>query len=172
MLVLALPPLVAVVGLLALVTWGLMANHSQVGTVAVPGAAARDFSLGLFDGTQFTLSGVRGKPVLVNFWGSWCAPCRDEAPALNRAWERYGDRVAFVGIDIWDNERSARAYLAEVGARYPSGPDRSGELAIEYGVSGVPESLFIARDGRIARKYVGPLTDDQLTRLLNELLAA
>ncbi len=168
--VVATPIVVALAALLALVAWGLAANRAQVGLVAVPGQTARDFTLKLFDGGSFSLAGARGKPVVVNFWGSWCAPCREEAPVLNRAWENYGARVAFIGVDIWDNDRAARGYLAEVGARYPNGPDPSGEIAIDYGVSGVPETLFITRDGRVLHKFVGPLNDANLTRLLEQLL--
>lgn len=147
---------------------GIAVNaQGQVGRVQ-PGPAP-DFTLQLFDGGTFRLSEQRGKVVVVNFWASWCIPCRDEAPVLERAWQRYRDQgVVLVGLDIWDTERDARAFMSEFGIDYPNGPDPRGAAAIEYGVTGIPETFFIRPDGTIARHWIGPLTDRQINAFIAE----
>ena len=136
-----------------------------------PGRIASDFTIPLFDGGTFTLSEQRGKVVLVNFWASWCPPCREEAPVLERAWQKYKDKgFILVGVDIWDNEKDARSFLQEFRISYPNGPDNNGEIAIEYGLTGVPESWFLNKDGRLVRRWVGPLTDQQITAFIEEAM--
>ncbi|MGH2370769.1 MAG: TlpA disulfide reductase family protein, partial [Chloroflexota bacterium] len=106
------------------------------------------------------LADRRGRPVLVNFWASWCPPCREEAPRLERLWREYRERgVAVVGIDVWDTERDARRFLREAGVTYPNGPDPGGRIAMDFGVAGVPETVLIDGDGQIARKWIGPFTE-------------
>jgi len=136
-----------------------------------PGKVATDFSLNLYSGGDFRLSEQRGKVVLVNFWASWCPPCREEAPVLEHAWRAFKDRgVVFVGVDIWDAEEHARAFLDEFDITYPNGPDPNGETAIEYGVTGVPETWILNREGRLVRRWVGALNDDQITAFLEAAL--
>ena len=135
------------------------------------GRLASDFSIETFSGDTFTLSEQRGKVVQVNFWASWCVPCREEAPVLERAWQAYKDRgFVLVGVDVWDSERDARAFLQEFGITYPNGPDPSGEVAIEYGITGVPESQFIDRDGRLVRRWTGALNDQQIAAFIEEAM--
>jgi cytochrome c biogenesis protein CcmG/thiol:disulfide interchange protein DsbE len=132
---------------------------------------AADFSLQQFDGGTFRLSEQRGKVVVVNFWSSWCVPCRQEAPELESAWQRYRDRgVAFLGVDIWDAEADARAFLREYRVSYPNGPDPNGAVTIEYGVTGIPETYFIDREGQLVRRWIGPLSRSQLAGFIDELL--
>lgn len=141
----------------------------QLGRVQ-PGPAP-DFSIPLFSGGTFQLSQQRGRIVVVNFWASWCPPCRDEAPVLERAWQRYRDQgVVLVGLDLWDTEKDARQFMTEFGIDYPNGPDQRGTAAIDYGVTGIPETFFIRPDGTIARHWIGPLTDQQISAFIDELL--
>lgn len=118
--------------------------------------AAPEFRLPRFDGGVLALSEFRGKYVLVNFWASWCVPCKDEAPLLERAWREYRDEgLVVVGINIQDLESEARKFIAETGATYFEVRDRDGAVSRAYGTTGVPESFFIDRAGRIVRKFPG-----------------
>ena len=114
---------------------------------------APDFTLTLSDGRVVRLSEFHGQPVVINFWASWCAPCRAEAPTLEETHQRYADRgVVILGINLWDSEEAAAEFRKVFGQTYPSGPDPNGKIAIEYGVSGIPETFFITPDGK---KFVG-----------------
>ena len=134
------------------------------------GQPARDFTVQLFDGGTLTLSQLEGSPVVLNFWASWCTPCRDEAPALERAWQTYRDRgVAFVGVNIQDSDEAAMAHLAEFGATYPNGPDPSGTITVDYGVIGLPVTFFIGRDGAVERRWVGAIPEWRLAAWVEAL---
>jgi cytochrome c biogenesis protein CcmG/thiol:disulfide interchange protein DsbE len=161
----------AVLALLALLIWGLgKRSAGTVGNAPIQARAAPEFRLPLFDGGVFTFAEARGKPMLINFWASWCLPCEDEAPALERAFRTYRGRVVFLGVDVQDTEANGRAFVDKFGVSYPNGRDASGEIAVEYGMSGVPETYFVDRDGRLVRKWQGPLDDARLRAYLDELL--
>jgi cytochrome c biogenesis protein CcmG/thiol:disulfide interchange protein DsbE len=157
-------------GLLGLLGYGLLVAGKPSGNIPIEPRPARPFTLRLFDGSTLSLEELRGKPVLVNFWASWCGPCIEEAPVLERAAQRYADKgLVLIGIDVWDTEQDARTFLQRYGITYPNGMDPTGAIAIEYGVGGVPESFFIDRNGTLVRKWVGPLNDRQITLLLDDL---
>jgi peroxiredoxin len=104
-----------------------------------------------------------GKVVVVNFWASWCGPCRREAPALQRLWEEYGDRgVQFLGVNLNDDPAAARAYEEEFGITYPSVSDPSGKVAYLFQVLALPTTFVIGRDGWIAYHFTGIVTDPLL----------
>ncbi len=110
---------------------------------------------------------------MINFWASWCQPCRQEAPVLERFAQEYGPRgVVFLGVNVWDSEEAARAFLAEYGLSYPNGVDSKGDAAIEYGLTGLPETFFVDREGRLVSKFIGPVTERALRAALAELLPA
>ena len=132
---------------------------------------APNFSLQLPNGGALALEDLRGKAVMLDFWASWCPPCRDEAPALAQVYREYQDRdVEFVGLSLWDDPRDAELFLREQGHEYPNGIDAEGKIAISYGVRGIPEKFFINREGLIVRKFTGPMNPDLLRQILDTLL--
>ena len=171
---LSVVPLVAwlaVAALLALFFYGLTTQRLQAGIVPKPNTVAPDFQLTTYDGKPVHLADYRGKVVVVNFWASWCVPCRDEQPELEALWKRYQDRgVVFLGIDIQDDEHDGLAFIRQFGVSYPNAPDPSGSVSINYGVVGVPETYVVNRQGTIAQKVVGPVSASQMIPMLEELL--
>lgn len=171
-----IPVFGTLLALLALLGWGLL--RQQEGTpgvitndgpsaVAVLTRPASDFTLPLyeeFDGqAEFRLADYRGKVVVVNFWASWCLPCREEAPALEQAWRAVGGQdVVFVGINTWDSERNALDYLQEFGITFPNAIDKRGKTAVEYGMMGIPETYFLTPDGMVSHKIIGAVNQSAL----------
>src|SRR5574342_1012414 len=127
----------AVLALLGLLGWGLL--KSQQGPVENGPAPA--FSLTGFDGRTVALSELRGQVVIVNFWASWCLPCREEAAYLERTWRKYRDQgVVFIGVDWVDTQKEALAYMKEFDLTYFNGPDLGTVIATAYNIQGVPET--------------------------------
>ncbi len=163
-----------VVALLVLLWFGLQAKEvASSKVVNVPFTNAPDFSLGLFDGSTFTLSNAlkSGKPVVLNFWASWCGPCADEAPVLQDGARRYGDSITFVGVDVEDIDSDAAGFLHKYGITYLNGSGNAGPISVEYGMRGVPETYFIAADGHLVRKW-NTLTAADLEQFIGELQRA
>ena len=132
---------------------------------------APDFVLTTYDGERLQLSDFRGQVVLLNFWASWCPPCRVEAPVLQRAAERLGSAgVTVIGIDVWDDAAQARAFLDEFDVSYPNAEDATRSIPVEYGVTGLPETFVISPSGVLVRRWVGPINDAQLADLVAPLL--
>jgi cytochrome c biogenesis protein CcmG, thiol:disulfide interchange protein DsbE len=105
---------------------------------------------------QVSLSDFKGQPVVLNFWATWCGPCKMEQPVLDWAAERYKGKAVFIGIVFEDTEQATRAFLKQTGAAYPQVYDPKSTVAVDYGVSGVPETYFINRQGIIVKKYINP----------------
>lgn len=112
------------------------------------------------------LAALRGSVVVIDFWASWCVPCKQEAPMLERAWERWrGQGALFLGIDSQDFESDARRFIATHGITYPNLHDGSGAIASRYGVTGFPEMWFVDRKGRLVVEHVsGPLGASRIDR--------
>jgi cytochrome c biogenesis protein CcmG/thiol:disulfide interchange protein DsbE len=137
-LVIAFVPAVAFVALL----W---VGLARTGSKATVGNRAPDFALPSVT-TSETVSSedLQGRPVVVNFWASWCIPCREEAPLLERTWRRYrDDGVVFLGVNIKDARSDARDFIEEFGVTYPNVRDVDGKLTRDFGVQGIPETFFI-----------------------------
>jgi cytochrome c biogenesis protein CcmG/thiol:disulfide interchange protein DsbE len=157
-----------ILALLALLGWGL--RKVQAGPLST--GMAPDFSLTGFDGRTFTLSELRGQVVIVNFWASWCPPCREEAAYLEQTWRKYeGKGVVFVGVDWVDTEKEALAYIDEFDITYINGPDVGTVAAQAYNIQGVPETFFVAKNGELRGVHIGPLASPQLDEKIDELLA-
>jgi cytochrome c biogenesis protein CcmG/thiol:disulfide interchange protein DsbE len=137
------------------------------------GRQAPAFRLPRVDGDgSVALAGLRGSPVVLNFWASWCQPCRQEAAVLASAQRRWHERgVVFVGIDTTDRTSDAIAFERRYGVRYPSVADRLGQLQVTYGVLGFPETFFLGADGTIVAKYVGPIDRATLDEYLAMIVA-
>ena len=157
-----------VIGLLGLLGWGLAkVNRGQVDSGMAP-----DFTLTNFDGETLTLSELRGQVVVINFWASWCPPCREEAPYLEATWRKYQDQgVVFIGVDYVDTEIEALAYIEEFDITYFNGPDVGTRISYDYNMQGVPETFFIAKNGEIRGVKIGPLYPPELDQRIEELLA-
>jgi len=133
---------------------------------------APDFSLTTFDGQEMQLSDLRGKVVFINFWASWCGPCRDEAPELRAAWEQYKNRddVVFIGIAYADRDARSLEFLDEFGLTYPNGPDLGTRISDMYAIRGVPESFIVGKDGKIVEFIYAGVTQAHLNQVINPLL--
>ncbi len=156
-----------VLGLLTLLGWGLI--QAQAGPRA--SGPAPDFTLFTFSDNEITLSDLKGQVVVINFWASWCPPCKEEAPYLEEMWRKYKDQgVMFLGVDYVDTELEALAYLEEFEISYPNGPDLGTEISQAYRIQGVPETFFVARDGTLRGVKIGPLYPPELEDRILELL--
>ena len=123
----------------------------------------------LSDG-RLQLRELRGHPVVLNFWASWCIPCREEAPAFSAAAVRFRGRVVFVGIDVQDLKSSARRFLRKYKVNYVSVRDGSDKTYTSYGLTGVPETFFIDARGRVIVHSIGRLTAKDLNENIRVLL--
>ena len=140
---------------------------------------APDWALTLFDeykggwqGDTLTSADLVGKPVVLNFWASWCRPCEEEAATLEQAWQKYKDQgVMFVGVDYLDQEPAAKRYLEKFGVTYPNGPDLASAISKRYTIRGVPETFFINAQGEfVGCRKIGPLTPSELDQRITEIM--
>jgi cytochrome c biogenesis protein CcmG/thiol:disulfide interchange protein DsbE len=165
--------------IIALLTFGLTRDPRDIPS-PLPGRAAPDFTLAAFDTPGYArnvatdtvhLASMLGDVVVVNVWASWCLACRDEHPVLREVGRRYaGTDVHFFGILYNDNVGNGRRWIEEMGGQsYPALNDPGARTAIDYGVYGVPETFFIGRDGRVAYKHTGPVTESVLLAKIEEL---
>jgi cytochrome c biogenesis protein CcmG, thiol:disulfide interchange protein DsbE len=163
--------LAAVAGLLGLLVWRL--THQQHAPKV--GTAAPGFTLSLLTGKgEIDLTDLRGKPVVLNFWASWCGPCKSEAKVLEQSWRRYrGQGVVFVGVDFHDVARDARRFVAAHDLTFPVVQDGSGDVTSgRYGVSQVPETYVVGRAGKILVHIAGPITSASFAGEFRRAVAA
>jgi cytochrome c biogenesis protein CcmG/thiol:disulfide interchange protein DsbE len=124
----------------------------------------------LSDG-RLTLQELRGYPLVVNFWASWCVPCKEEAPAFTASATSFRDRVVFVGVDVQDLKGAARGFLRRFKVNYVSVRDGgSGKAYTAYGLTGVPETYFVDKRGRVIVHSIGRVSRRDLTTNIRELL--
>lgn len=135
------------------------------------GRAAPPFALkAVGSGQTLDLTALRGRPVVINFWATWCGPCYEEHPTLVENARALGSQVQFVGVVFNDTEDKIQAFLRERGTAYPTLLDEQGKTAIAYGVGGVPETFFVNRQGTIVAKYSGPMTTELLQSYVQKVL--
>jgi cytochrome c biogenesis protein CcmG, thiol:disulfide interchange protein DsbE len=116
-----------------------------------------------------SLEALRGKPVVLNFFASWCGPCTREMPALQAMSERYKDRVQFVGVTFNDRREAARGVLERTGVAYPTAFDSQSDLAVDYAVRVMPTTFFIGADGNLIERKDGEISEVQLRAVIDRL---
>jgi cytochrome c biogenesis protein CcmG/thiol:disulfide interchange protein DsbE len=158
-----------VAGLLALLIWRVA--HSEGGR---PRGAAPAFTLARLDGEgHLSLASFRGRVVLLNFWASWCVPCKEEARTLEagyRRWREHG--VVFLGVDSEDYAGDGRSFAKRYGITYPLVHEAGSSVKQRYGVAGYPESFFVDRRGRVVHYVLGPLTSETIDTYVRKSLRA
>ena len=163
-----------IVPIVLLAVFGLVALSRIPSTSpALVGSVAPDFAVSDLDGNPIRLADLRGRPVVVNFWASWCGPCVEEFPLLEDAARRHeADGLAIVGIVYQDRSETARTFLARNGASWPAAMDPGERVAAAYGILAPPETFFIGRDGTIVARQIGQLSqaslDEQLAAIIDE----
>lgn len=161
--------------LIVLLIARLVAANNAV--TSAPGASlighpAPNFTLNVWNGAapaKIDLASLKGKPVLVNFYASWCTDCGQEQPILQAASQKYGSRVVFLGVAFQDKQSDSLGFLKQYGITYPSGPDVAGTAATDYGVTGVPETILIDRNGNVVRHFYGAVDATSLDKALQAL---
>lgn len=155
------------VGIGLLVYWGVPGLSDR--TRHVPpsvGMMAEDFQLTRLDGTKLKLSDLRGQPVLINFWATWCQPCREEMPLFERTSQSLGDRLVIVGVNDAEGRRQVEQYVQEMDIHFSIVLDQNGLVSEHYFVRSYPSSFFIDAQGIIRAMHLGTLTEDQLNLYL------
>ncbi|MBA2665611.1 MAG: TlpA family protein disulfide reductase [Trueperaceae bacterium] len=170
----------AVVGsLAALFVFGLLRGHPDRDIPSnLLGRTAPSFELPLYEhytaeyGTVLSLAEERGRPMIINFWASWCGPCYDEAPHLERIWNRYRDDVLVIGVQTQDRDARAagRAFIDQFGLSFPNVHDNDSRVSITYGLFGVPETFFVRADGTVQYKHAGPVTESMMVEQIEAML--
>ncbi len=163
----------AVLPLVLLGAWATWLVSREAGSRGASiGTEAPAFALADLDGNPVRLADLRGRPVIVNFWASWCGPCVDEFPILQQAVdERGADGLAVVGIVFRDNSETARGFMQRMGATWPAVMDPGEDTAERYGIFGPPESFFIDANGIVVARQIGPLSRSDMERHLSGLFA-
>jgi thiol-disulfide isomerase/thioredoxin len=170
--------LVALVALGGVFAFGLSkqgeVSHVDTTHVVVPPAGFQPFAAAAITGTsfagaRFSLAKLQGKPVFINFWGSWCAPCRREAPQLRAFSRTLGSRAAFVGVAYQSPHAKAVAFAREAGWRYPIVSASCCDLGDRYGVVAMPTTIVVDRTGQVVDRLIGPQTAARLTAELHAL---
>lgn len=163
-------------GIIAILAKGLKLNPESSRSALV-GKKAHQFEASWLQGQEFigqgeskqsfTLDDLKGKPLILNFWASWCVSCRSEAQLMEQFWRDHKhEGLMMVGIAIQDTPESAVEFARYYGKTYPLGLDQEGKSAIEYGVTGVPETFFIDREGVIRHREAGPVNQRTLEKML------
>ncbi len=142
-----------------------------------PDDTAPDFEMQFFNGYEWQdaptakLSDFKGQPVVLNFWASWCVECKIEADLLEQTWQKYrDDGVVFLGVAYVDVEPKSLAYLEEFNITYPNAPDLRSSISSKYDITGVPETFFIDKEGKVVHIQLGPVNETMLTGLIDQML--
>ncbi|MBI5668816.1 MAG: TlpA family protein disulfide reductase [Chloroflexi bacterium] len=133
--------------------------------------AAPDFTLTTLTGETYKLSDLKGQVVVINFWASWCGPCRVEAPELQKVWDSYKDKgVMFLGVAYTDTERGAKAFIQQYNQTYPNGLDIGTKISDLYNIQGVPETFIVNQKGEVVEFIMQQVNETELSRILDRVL--
>ena len=145
--------------------------NNNLGETPITNLLPTTFSLTTLDDMIIDSQSLHGQVIMLDFWSSWCAPCRAEAPILSKVYKHYEtEPVEFIGVSIWDNESDVKNFHDQFGISYPVSIDQHGKLAVEFGIKGIPEKLFIDQEGNLIRKFVGPMDEPTLISIIDSLL--
>jgi cytochrome c biogenesis protein CcmG/thiol:disulfide interchange protein DsbE len=168
--------IIAIVGV-TIIFVVILALGMRQSAVARPDGEAPDFEMQFFNGYEWEdtanvrLSDFNGRPVVLNFWASWCVECRIEAELLEDTWKAYrDDGVVFLGVAYIDVEPKSLDYLEEYQITYPNGPDLRSSISSKYDITGVPETFFIDQEGKVVHIQLGPVNEQMLTGLIDQML--
>lgn len=160
-----------VVAFLGLLGFGLTRDVQKLPSALV-GQPVPEFRTETLSGDTVSAEDLRGEAVVLNFWASWCVPCRQEHPVLRRAERTWDDdRARVVGVVYQDSRTAARRYMDRLGGSWANLVDPQSRIAIDFGVYGVPETFFLSPDGTVAKKHIGVLTWDLVRSTVDSLLA-
>jgi cytochrome c biogenesis protein CcmG, thiol:disulfide interchange protein DsbE len=161
--------LALVLGLLGLLVWKIASDDAPVAQVGKP---VPRFDLPTLSGDErVAVSDHVGKPMVINFWATWCVPCRSEAPLLERSAKQYDDRVVFIGVDVRDFIGDAKDFVAEHDLTYLIAYDGPAKLWEPWGITGLPETFFVNRDGTIVAHKVGEIDQAELDEAIRKTLS-
>ncbi len=178
-LLLQVAAVAVVASLIGLLAWQVATKEASAGLVKAvergetPAAPAFDLPVLGEEGESISLASLRGKAVVLNFWASWCEPCKDEAPLLEEVWQEYRDRgVVVLGVNAQDFTSDARGFVERYGVTYPVVHDGPGSSLGRYGLTGFPETWWIDARGRLVAYHQGPVERDDVLRGIERALEA
>lgn len=147
-------------------------NVERIETKAEKGYLAPNFTIEHVDGNKITLANLKGKPVFINFWASWCPPCKEEMPFIQEAYNEYGDQIEFIMINVIETDtlEDMNAYLSENGYTFPVYLDKKNKVSDLYNVFAYPTSFFIDRNGKIEEFFLGGMDQAYFSQKIQQLL--
>ena len=154
-----------IAGFTVFLALGLMGKSTATGR---SGEKLIDGSPPFFGGREiqggfFSLDDHKGSPLIINFWASWCPPCREETPDIEEIWKTHEDQgLVVVGVNVQDTEKEAEKYLSEFAVTFPNILDEDGKITVDYGVTGLPVTFFVSREGRVVGRWVGSISEERL----------
>lgn len=157
--------------IVVLAGYTLISNKTQTPVIIQSGDIATDFKLKTLDGNDLSLSDYKGKGVVLNFWGTFCEPCRNEMPALESEYQKYKDKgIVVIGVNASEPEKTVQAYVKNIGATFPIVFDPGLKIANAYQANELPYSIFIRPDGRVSHMNIGQMDEQTVNKYLKTVL--
>ncbi|MGM0877407.1 MAG: TlpA family protein disulfide reductase [Bacillota bacterium] len=147
-------------------------NPTDAKVGVAEGSAAPDFELMTLDGEKMSLSSLQGKKVILNFWATWCPPCRSEMPDMQKIQDKYAGEVVIATVNLTSSEKSVdvvKSFVDELGLSFPVLLDKKGEINNQFEVMSYPTSYYIDENGIITTKFVGAMTYEQMEDFLSNM---